>query len=117
MNKVYKGLRDAAGCTVKVHEVGREPRGLDPRRDLRDYGRTEFTWGYTGHGPAQLALALLCDVLGDDALAFYYHRRFMRLAVSRLRSDKWILCERQVTDSVLLLSEWEENAFPEDPPE
>jgi hypothetical protein len=31
---------------------------------------TGFGWGYGGSGPAQLALALLADSLGDNDLLF-----------------------------------------------
>lgn len=43
-----------------------EPRPLEPRHDLRNHSPDGFEWGYSGSGPAQLALALAADVLGDD---------------------------------------------------
>ena len=38
---------------------------LDSRRDLWNHSPTGFEWGYCGSGPAQLALALLADHLGE----------------------------------------------------
>jgi hypothetical protein len=72
--KSYAGyrVRDANGrplhAVVTVHEPGREPRPLNLRHDLRRHSE-EFNWGYGGSGPAQLALALAADVLGDDEQA------------------------------------------------
>ena len=42
---------------------------LNPRLDLRAMSKAGFEWTYEGAGPAQLALALLADHLGDDAAA------------------------------------------------
>ena len=49
---------------VFVWEDGKR-RQLEPRLDLRNHSPTGFSWGYLGSGCAQLALALLVDVLGD----------------------------------------------------
>jgi Family of unknown function (DUF6166) len=44
------------------------------RLDLFNHSRTRPSWGYTGSGLAQLALALLA--LGDDDLAVRLHQDF-----------------------------------------
>ena len=73
--KTYTGYRlhtaagGEAGTQVMVHEEGREPRPIDPRLDLRNHSPTGLEWSYVGSGPAQLALALAADVLGDDERA------------------------------------------------
>lgn len=78
--KTYTGYRlpgdqdTAAQAIVTVHEEGRSPRPLDPRFDLRRHS-DYVNWGYGGSGPAQLALALAADVLGDDDAAQDVHQK------------------------------------------
>lgn len=44
-------------------EVTVDGRPLLMRLELRNHSPTGFEWGYGGSGPAQLALAIVCDVL------------------------------------------------------
>src|SRR3989442_957585 len=60
-----------------------EVRALDPRYDLRRHSPDGFQWGYSGSGPAQLALALLADALADDAIAQALYQEFKREFVAR----------------------------------
>jgi hypothetical protein len=83
--KVYQGGRSLAGALVTVDG---EP--LDPRYDLRRLSATGFEWTYEGAGPAQLALALLADHLGDDARALALYDKFMRAVVADL-DNSWEL--------------------------
>lgn len=76
-------MLDGCGCTdgvdhpvVKVLQpgkiIGQENDTLPPRLDLRNHSPDGFSWGYGGSGPAQLALAILADAIGDErALAIY----------------------------------------------
>ncbi len=54
-----------------------------------------FEWGYGGSGPAQLALALLLDATGDEAVAVRYHQEFKEAFVAgwtiRWRIDAGII--------------------------
>jgi Family of unknown function (DUF6166) len=60
---------------VRVHDQnGTRPLAL--RLDLRNHSPTGFAWGYGGSGPAQLALALLADALGDDERALQLYQAF-----------------------------------------
>ena len=68
--KTYVGGRSLAGAEVTV-----DGRKLDPRFDLKRLSPTGFEWTYVGNGPAQLALALLADHLGDDARALAFTSR------------------------------------------
>jgi hypothetical protein len=61
--KEYHSDVPAAPGGVSVY-VDDEP--LDPRNDLVDHSPTGFSWGYGGSGPAQLALAILADLVGDE---------------------------------------------------
>jgi hypothetical protein len=83
--KHYEGGRSLAGAEVTV-----DGRPLDPRHDLKLLSQTGFEWTYEGAGPAQLALALLADHLGDDAKALALHDRFMRAVVADL-DNSWEL--------------------------
>jgi Family of unknown function (DUF6166) len=55
---------------------------LKLRLDLRNHSPTGFGWGYAGSGPAQLALAILADCVGDErALANYMAFKFRVIAL------------------------------------
>jgi hypothetical protein len=83
--KTYVGGRGLAGAEVTV-----DGRALDPRFDLKRLSPAGFEWTYEGAGPAQLALALLADHLGDDARALALYQPFMRAVVADL-DNSWEL--------------------------
>ena len=83
--KHYEGGRSLDGAVVTV-----DGRPLDPRYDLKQLSATGFEWTYEGAGPAQLALALLADHLGDDARALGLYEPFMRTVVAEL-DNSWEL--------------------------
>ncbi len=86
--KIYIGTRGPDGCSVSVQD-GAEIRMLDSRLDLRNHSPTGFEWGYTGSGPAQLALAILADCLGNDrdALRLYQTFKFSVIAALPRHED------------------------------
>ena len=88
--KTYVGGRSLAGAEVTV-----DGAPLDPRYDLKRLSPTGFEWTYEGHGPAQLALALLADHLGDDARAFALYQPFMRAVVAEL-DNSWELTSADI---------------------
>lgn len=47
-----------------------------PSQRLWNHSPDGFAWGYGGSGPAQLALALLLAVTGDDAVSVSLHQQF-----------------------------------------
>jgi len=103
--KIYSGFRNHNGrCIVRIwHGNGPPGRTLPMRRDLFNHSPTGFEWGYSGSGPAQLALALLADVLGDDDLAIHLHQDFKRACIARLeRNDRWRMTEQEIRDWVAL---------------
>ena len=75
----YHGRRTGAGVLVTVNSVS-----LDPRRDLSDHSPDGFEWGYGGSGPAQLALAILADYLGNDNEALTLYQSFKWSVVAKL---------------------------------
>lgn len=97
--KTYEGEADGE---VYVAERGKR-RHLAPRHDLRNHSPTGFAWGYGGSGPAQLALAILADVVGDtDALAWY--QPFKWRAIATLDREKhFSLSENEVRDVLQVL--------------
>lgn len=70
IKKIYRG---EPGDVVKVIL----PSGKSgPLRQVVLHSPTGFGWGYGGSGPADLALSILCDVLGErpSRKRLYYGR-------------------------------------------
>ncbi len=97
--KSYHGRRTAQGCEVCVREGGAD-RPLAPRLDLRNHSPTGFGWGYAGSGPAQLALALAADALGDDDRARAVYQRLKFKLVGSLPQEEWVLTEDRVRSAI-----------------
>lgn len=83
--KVYEGGRSLDGSIVTV-----DGKPLPPRYDLKRLSKTGFEWTFEGPGPAQLALALLADYLGNDGEALARYEGFMREVVAHL-DNAWRL--------------------------
>jgi hypothetical protein len=92
--KTYEGGRGLAGARVTV-----DGRPLDPRFDVRAFSRAGFEWTYAGDGPRQLALALLCDHLGDPAQALALTEGFMLAVVAEL-DNAWLLTSADIDDAL-----------------
>jgi len=98
--KLYHGRRSAHGCAVDVEEDG-ECSLLHPRQDLRQSASTDLEWGLSsGDGPAQLALALAADVLGDDRRAMRVYPRLKRTLIGKLPDEGWVLTEAQIRSAI-----------------
>ena len=94
--KTYEGWREHSAVIVTVNG-----RPLNPRLDLYNHSPTGLEWGYAGSGPAQLALAILADHLGDDREALNLYQCFKWAVITELPRDKrWILTSRDI-DRVL----------------
>ena len=83
-------------------EVWVDGQPLDERTDLKRLSKNGFEWTYEGNGPAQLALAILADCLGDDAKALALYGAFMTEVVANLDND-WELTAEQVGTAVAAL--------------
>jgi hypothetical protein len=92
--KTYEGGRGLAGAQVTV-----DGAPLDPRFDVTTFSRTGFEWTYEGDGPRQLALALLCDHLGDPRRALALTERFMREVVAEL-DNAWLLTSADIEEAL-----------------
>lgn len=95
--KVYVGRRTAEGCVVGVRR-GRHMRPLPPRNDVWNHSPTGFEWGYGGSGPAQLALAILCDATGDVVVAAILHQAYTSAVVACLPAAGWEIPWSEVAD-------------------
>jgi hypothetical protein len=103
--KHYVGERTPEGCQVDVIDKDAPGGGypLPPRFDLRNHSPTGYEWGYAGSGPAQLALALLADALGDDEKAQDHYQDFKFKVVGRLPHDRWELSQDDIRQTVARL--------------
>ena len=97
--KVYNGTREGY-----VAEVTVDGRPLNPRLDLWNHSPNGFEWGYGGSGPAQLALALLADHLGDGDKAVNLHYEFKRAVIADLPYRGWTLVTEQIQRALTALA-------------
>lgn len=126
---IYEGKRhpeDELGET----SVTVDGKPLPPRLDLRNHSPTGFEWGYSGSGPAQLALAILAhhfreqgryrvpegeeDVTAAAAAAFHpkigderalrIYQHFKARVVAGF-GDEWTLTTEQIDAVVAALGE------------
>lgn len=103
MTKTYRGRRsDSDGFDLYVNvDPGKPGEGyeLPQRQDVRNHSPTGFEWGYGGSGPAQLALAIVLDHLGnpeDTTEAQRLYMPFKHKVVARLERSAWDLTTDQV---------------------
>ena len=94
--KVYAGCRGPDGCVVWVIGGNSQRKPLNPRRTLRNHSPTGFEWGYGGSGPAQLALAILAEHLGDDHAALRLYQAFKWSCISQIRDANWSLSSEEI---------------------
>jgi hypothetical protein len=99
MSKRYlakDGFFDDGAVFVEDSTVPTKTRLLEPRLDLRNHSPTGFGWGYGGSGPAQLALAILCDLF-DDEFAQENYQEFKRDVIAGLEQNSgWVLTEEEI---------------------
>jgi len=88
--KQYKGQRTYGVLLVTVNG-----QPLNPRFDLQNHSSAGFEWGYGGEGPAQLALAILADCIGDN-LALRHYQEFKQAVIAELPYEHWTLTEQQI---------------------
>lgn len=68
-----------------------------PSQKVWNHSPDGFQWGYGGSGPAQLALAILLDVTGDEQLSVRLHQDFKRDKIAQL-DDRFVLTEDEIRD-------------------
>jgi hypothetical protein len=96
--KRYEGLRKLRRTKVTV-----DGRPLRARLDLRSHSPAEFEWGYGGSGPAQLALAILANHLGNDKEALNLYQRFKWAVVAEFPHRSWTLTSGEIDQALQAL--------------
>lgn len=95
MAKVYSADRQKFDTQVLVNVFPDDGKGegrgyfLPVRLDLFNHSPTGFEWGYRGSGPAQLALAMLADFLGNDQEALELYQEFKEIMIARFTGVRW----------------------------
>jgi hypothetical protein len=93
----YVGRRTTGGVTVTRELPGGGTEPLPLRLDLWSHSPSGFEWGYGGSSPAQLALAILSDAVGDER-ALPNYQQFKFSVIGGLRRMGWVLTRDEVTD-------------------
>ena len=111
----YSGSRVGIGdgqtqVMVIVWEAGR-PRLLDlkPSQQLRNHSPSGYEWGYEGSGPAQLALAILLDFVGDEEVALNNYQAFKTEFIASLSHEatQWSMQGSSIAAFLLRRSSWQ----------
>ena len=97
--KTYAGRRDIDGLVVTVNG-----ERLDEHYDVKRFTKWGFEWTYEGASPQQLALAILCDHLGDRERAIVFSEPFMQRVVANLDND-WTLKTDEVEGAIKEIDE------------
>lgn len=103
LDRQYQGRRLKNGASsVTVREGLKRARPLPMRQNVRNHSPTGFEWGYSGSGPAQLALAILMDAFGkvEEERALRLYQKFKASVIAALPRDAWTLTHSQVMDIV-----------------
>lgn len=86
----YRGVVSSGGMDWRAFiedDEGSKP--LPIRLDLANHSPDGFAWGYSGSGPAQLALALLADAVGDAVALKLYQRFKSEVVASWPQNGAW----------------------------
>jgi hypothetical protein len=103
-DRSYRGYRDADGVAHVMIVDDDRLSALPMQLDLFNHSPTGFEWGYGGSGPAQLALALLADALGDDSTALVLYMRFKWKFIANIPQDAtWEMSRQEVVDKAELV--------------
>jgi hypothetical protein len=110
--KMYTGRRGPQGCVVWAIAGNGERKPLNPRQELRNHSPTGFEWGYCGSGPAQLALAILAEHLGNDDAALNLYQDFKWACIAQICGANWSLSSEEIDNCLARLSEQQEDTQP-----
>ena len=97
----YTGFVNPEGHrVVNVHAHGGFGADLPMCLDVRNHSPSGFAWGYEGSGPAQLALAILCNAVGVERAVPLY-QMFKRAVVSHWPQEgNWSITRADILDLV-----------------
>ena len=106
--KTYIGVprrESVTGQPVVTVCDGQKCQPLSLRLDLINHSPTGFGWGYGGSGPAQLALALLADSLGDNDRAIRLHQDFKKVVAYWPEGERWWITAEQIAAVVKVIEQ------------
>jgi hypothetical protein len=91
-----EGRTTEGGLYVRVKQHN-QTNVLSPKKSqaLVNHSPNGFNWGYSGSGPAQLALALILHATGETYLARRYYQDFKGDIVAKLK-DQWQLSADEI---------------------
>jgi hypothetical protein len=92
--KTYQGAREMDGLKVTV-----DGHPLSEHYEVKQFTTCGFEWSYEGPSPQQLALAILCDHLGDKNRAIKLSGPFMKKVIADLDND-WTLTEEEIDRAI-----------------
>jgi hypothetical protein len=90
---VYDGVRSPRGPLVYINGQNLDAR---PSLTLASHSPDGFEWGYSGSGPAQLALAILLNEYGA-ARSLELYQDFKHDVISRFASH-WHITSAEISD-------------------
>ena len=99
----YVGFRTTSGAHVVV-QTAEGSTNLQPRFDLIRHSPVGFDWGRSGSGQAQLALALLAHVSGDDAFALEHYQLFQHEIIARFPKHRFEITRSQALQMLAFVS-------------
>ena len=89
----YTGSRDPQGAATVLVWEAKQPALLPIQSSQQLFRHSaDFAWGYSGSGPAQLALAILLDFTGDEELAIKHHQAFKQKVIARIPQEELSCC-------------------------
>lgn len=93
---LYRGTRSRSGVRrVYVSGADGQDKPLDPRLDLINHSPTGFEWGFSGSGPAQLALAILAHEMGEGP-ALQHYQAFKWEYVANFDKRAWAISSGEI---------------------
>jgi hypothetical protein len=110
---IYEGYRKDGDSYIYKIEITAEGKYIDhvfdpaPSQALYNHSPDGFEWGYSGSGPAQLALAIIMDATGNKVTALKYHQEFKEKFVSTWRNDYFHINASQVRAWIQLKQNYE----------
>ena len=93
----YSGRRTDTGSEVLRHAEDGSSSPLPMRLDIRNHSPTGLEWGYGGSGPAQLALSILADAIGDHEAQRLY-QDFKWKFIAGIDKDTWEISREEIRD-------------------
>ena len=102
MNRIFQGIAHQTPFSrdVLITDENLTVMILRPERSqaVINHSPDGFNWGYTGSGPAQLALAMLLEVTNDAAKALAHYQDFKCQVIAGIASQttNWEIEEQKI---------------------